>query len=217
MVLKVDIYDIEGKTSGQMSLPFGIFGEKLNKKLVSQAVRVYLANQRSAKAKVKNRGEVSGSGVKIWRQKGTGRARHGDRYAPIFIGGGVAHGPTGKENYSLKMSKVMKRKALFSVLSDKFKNKSVIIADGLEKIGPKTKSFLAFLKTPGFWEKKNRLKILLVLDKDGGNLGKAARNIEGVDVIRVETINIYQAINHEKIIFTKDSLAALEKLFIKKE
>ncbi len=101
----VDLFLISGEKAGKVTLPSEIFAAKINNQLMAQAVRVFLANQRKARAKTKTRGKVEGSGKKIWAQKGTGRARHGDRYAPIFVGGGISHGPTGKENFKLKMRK----------------------------------------------------------------------------------------------------------------
>ena len=99
------VVDVKGKSKGQINVSNEIFGINPNKIVVAQAVRVHLTNQRQATAKSKTRGEVSGSGKKIWRQKGTGRARHGDRYAPIFVGGGVAHGPRGNQNVKRNLSK----------------------------------------------------------------------------------------------------------------
>ena len=117
--MKADLYTIDGKKAGKIEVPKAVFGAKVNEILLAQYRRVFLNNQRRAKPKSKTRGEVTGSGKKIWRQKGTGRARHGDRYANIFVGGGVAHGPTGKENYSLKLTRKMRQSALSSALSQK--------------------------------------------------------------------------------------------------
>ena len=136
---KTNLLGLTGRKVGQINLPSEIFGAKINEPLMAQAVQAYLSNQRKAKAKAKHRGEVTGSRRKIWRQKGTGRARHGDRYAPIFVGGGVAHGPTGEENYSLKLTRKMRRVALISALSAKWKEQKILFVENLGTIEPKTK------------------------------------------------------------------------------
>jgi len=137
---ELPVYNLVGKlTERTVSLNPEVFGIKPNEKLVAQAVRVYLARRRNAHAKVKSRGEVRGSRRKIWAQKGTGRARHGNRYAPIFVGGGVAHGPRGNQNFNLRMPRKMKRLALFSVLSDFFQNQKILLVSGWQKLPLKTR------------------------------------------------------------------------------
>ncbi len=143
---KVDLYTINGTKSGQIDLPKEIFAAKINEPLMTQAVRVYLSNQRQALARAQTRSEVNRTKAKWFRQKGTGRARHGARSAPIFVGGGKAHGPTGEQNYCLKMSKAMKKKALFSALTAKLKDKEIIIVKGMEKVEPKTKKMSEILQ-----------------------------------------------------------------------
>src|SRR6266404_5428662 len=122
--VSVAVVGIDGKVSGKVSLPGEMFGEKVNKALLAQAVRVYLANQRQGNASTKTRGEVDGSTAKIYRQKGTGRARHGSKRAPIFVKGGIVFGPKPRD-FSLSLPQKMKRKALFSALSAKVKDKEV--------------------------------------------------------------------------------------------
>ena len=155
---KVDIYTLSGTKSGQMELPKEIFAAKINEPLMAQAVRVYLSNQRKAQAKVKSRGEIAKTTAKWFRQKGTGRARHGARSAPIFVGGGVAHGPTGEQNYQLKMPKKMKKQALFSALTSKFKTNEVLVIKDLAKIEPKTKKMKTILEKLA---KDNKATIIL--------------------------------------------------------
>ncbi len=135
------VYPLNGRAA-TTSIDFEplVFGIKPNELLVAQAVRVYLARRRQAHPKVKSRGEVKGSTRKIWAQKGTGRARHGDRYAPIFVGGGRAHGPRGEENWQLKMPKKMRQLALFSVLSDYYRRGSILAVDGWQKLPLKTRA-----------------------------------------------------------------------------
>lgn len=212
----VSIYSLLGKKVGQITLPPKIFAAKVNNQLMAQAVRVYLSNQRKAGAKTKTRAEVSGSGRKIWRQKGTGRARHGDQYAPIFVGGGVAHGPTGVQNFRLRMSKQMKKRALFSALTSKFKDGEIIVVKGLQKIKPKTKEMEKIMKNLKLKMKndKVKLKILVVLSEVVENVIRAARNIEGVKLVQANMLNTYDVLNGGKLIFMKESIDKLKEIWI---
>lgn len=208
---KIDVYNTKSEKSGKITLPKEIFAAPVNEQLMAQAVRVYLANQRKARAKTKTRGEIKGSTRKIYRQKGTGRARHGDRYAPIFVGGGIAHGPRGVENWQLKMSKKMRRQALFSALTSKLKEKQVTVVEGLEKIKPKTKEMAKVLDnlTDG-------KKVLLVLPEVLENIIRAARNIKGVELAQAKQLNPYQVLNGGQLIFLKPSVKVLKETFLKK-
>ena len=216
---KVDLYTVTGRKSGQLDLPKEIFGVSINEQLMTQAARVYLSNQRRAKAKTKTRAEVSGSRRKIWRQKGTGRARHGDKYAPIFVGGGRAHGPTGEENYKLKMSKVMKKKALFSALTSKLKDKEVIAIKGLAKIGPKTKEMAkVMVNLPlGDQPKAEKKKILLILPEILENVIRASRNLAGIELAQANQLNTYQVLKHNQLVFMEESIDKLKETFLGKK
>jgi len=211
---RADLYTVAGRKSGQLSLPKEIFGAPINEQLMAQAVRVYLSNQRKAKAKTKTRAEIRGSRRKIWRQKGTGRARHGDRYAPIFVGGGRAHGPTGKENYKLKMSKAMKKKALFSALTSKLKEKEVIAIKGLAKIEPKAKAMAKVITSLPLKDKK---KVLLVLPSILDNVIRAGRNLAGVDLAQANQLNTYQVLNHDQLVLMEESIEKLKETFLGKK
>lgn len=211
---KADLYTTSGRKSGQISLPKEIFGAPINEQLIAQAIRVYLSNQRKARAKTKTRGEVKGSRRKIWRQKGTGRARHGDLYAPIFVGGGRAHGLTGEENYKLKMSKAMKRKALFSALTSKLKEKEVIVIKGLTRIEPKTKEMAKTIVSLPIKEKK---KVLLILPSILENVIRAGRNLAGLDLIQANQLNAYQILNHDQLVLMEESVEKLKETFGKKQ
>lgn len=207
----IDVYNTKAEKSGKITLPKEIFSAPVNEKLLVQAVRVYLSNQRKARAKTKTRGEIRGSTRKIYRQKGTGRARHGDRYAPIFVGGGITHGPKGLENWQLKMPKKMRRQALFSALTSKLKEKQVTVIEGLEKIKPKTKEMAKVLDnlTDG-------KKVLLVLPEVLENVIRAARNIKGVELAQAKQLNPYQVLNGGQLIFLKPSVKVLKETFLKK-
>ncbi len=214
--LTVDVYGITGKVVSKFSLPKEIFGAKVNDKLMAQAVRVYLANQRSGTASTKTRGEVHGTTKKAWRQKGTGRARHGSRKAPIFVHGGVAHGPR-PHDFSLKMPQKMRKAALFSALTFKNQSGEIKIISGLEKIEPKTK-FMADVvkKLDAVSKKKNILLITPDREKNGfENLYRASRNIEGLRILKADLINTYEILNTKAIFLMKDAVDAIEKHFVK--
>ncbi len=206
--LHADVYDLTGKIVESLALPGKIFGVKSNPQLVAQAARVYLANQRAGSASTKTRGEVDGSTRKIYRQKGTGRARHGGVRAPIFVHGGIAHGPKPRD-FSLDMPKKMKKIALFTVLSDKARRGKVKVFDGLEKIAPKTKEMAALLEKVQDMKKKN--KVLLVLDVKHANVVRAVRNIEGVTYDYARQLHAYEVLNHDAIFFMKSALNEMEK------
>ena len=211
---KTDLLDINGKKVGTINLPREIFAAEVNPPLMAQAVRVYLANQRKAHPKTKTRAEVNRTKAKWYRQKGTGRARHGSKAAPIFVGGGVAHGPTGEQNYQLKMPKKMKKAALFSALTSKFKEKEILVVRGLEKIEPKTKKMAEFLTKSKIQSTKS--KILLVLPKMLENIILAGRNLENFEISYSADLNTYQVLASDKLIFLPESVDKLKEVFLKK-
>lgn len=199
------VYDTTGKKISTQKLPVELFAVKVNSKLISQYIRVYLSRQRQGTKKTKSRGEIAISTAKIWRQKGTGRARHGARSAPIFVGGGVAHGPTGQENYQLTISKRMRRLALLGALT--IKSETISIITGLEKIKPKTKIVQNLIN-----QISSSAKTLLILDQPNSSLIKAASNIETITVTQAKRLNAYEVLNHHHLIFTKESLKQLSDL-----
>jgi large subunit ribosomal protein L4 len=194
-----------------MTLPKEIFGVKVNESLMAQAVRVYLSNQRKAQAKTKSRSEVRGSRRKIWRQKGTGRARHGDRFAPIFVGGGRAHGPTGEQNYKLKMSKKMKKQALFSALTSQLKAGNVLVVKGLAKTEPKAKPMAALLH-----KLCDDKKSTLVLPSAIKNVIRATNNLEKTRLAQASLLNAYEVLNGGKLVLMAESIEVLKSTFLKK-
>jgi len=197
------IYNIEGKEEKTVQLPKEIFSVSANPKLLAQAVRVFLVNQRQGNVSVKTRGEVIGSTRKIYRQKGTGKARHGAIKAPIFVGGGVAHGPKQK-NYNLKFNKKEKKLALFAALSIKLKEKKVFgLDDKALTIKPKTKIFVNFLEHLKLLDKNN----LIVLPKmEKNNLILAMRNIPGVSFVDVRSLNPYLVLKSNNLVFVEKAL-----------
>lgn len=205
--LSVSVVGTDGKTSGSLTLSAELFGAKVNKDLLAQSVRVYLANQREGGARSKTRGMVEGSTRKIYRQKGTGKARHGSIRAPIFVGGGVVFGPVPRD-YHLKMTKQMKRGALVSALSSR--KSDVIVVDGLESLEAKTKSVAQSLVSAGATG-----KVLLVVAAGSTGLIRAARNIKGIDIIGAKDLHPYAVITHKKIVFTKSAMEESKVHFTK--
>jgi len=211
--LTVPVYNIDGEEKRTLALPKEAFSIVVKPQLLAQAVRVYRFNQRQGTASTKTRGEVVGSTRKIYRQKGTGRARHGDIKAPIFRGGGIVGGPKPKD-YSLDINKKQKRKAFFGALTLKLKEKSIFgIADSALKIEPKTKLVANFLKTLKLTGKK----ITFVLPKmEKNNFILATGNLSEVDLIDCQSLNTYQILNNTKLIFFESALEVFKSHFLKK-
>ena len=210
--LSVPVFNIKGEKIASLNLPKEIFDTKINAPLIAQYIRVYLANQRQGTASTKTRGEVSGSTRKIYRQKGTGRARHGSIKAPIFIGGGIVGGPRPRD-YSLRINKKQKLQALFSALTQKNKKNNIIaLSDEFTEIKPKTKIFADFLQKLNLYGKK----ILLVLPRiESKNIILAARNIANLKMIGATVINPYEILRNNKILITEEAVKVIKKHFIK--
>lgn len=203
----IDVMDSNGKVVEQITLPGEIFAAKVNPTLMTQAVRVYLANQRRGTVSTKTRGEVEGSTRKIYRQKGTGRARHGGIRAPIFVGGGLVFGPKPRD-YSMSMPQKMRRLALYSALTSKLQGKSLTVMSGLDALEPKTKVLYKAL-TPVMNGKKP--SVLLVVPTENTSVRKAVRNIEGVSYLPVNQLNTYEILSAKQIIIMKDAINGFTK------
>lgn len=210
--IEANLYSISGRVVGKRVLPKEIFGAKVNKVLLAQAVRVYLANNRGNLASTKTRGEVRGGGAKPWKQKGTGRARAGSIRSPIWRGGGVVFGPRPK-NVKIELPKKMRRAALLAALSDKASGKNIIIVSGLEKIEAKTKAVDKVLKSIG----ESAKKAILVLPENLENLERAARNLKDLTLLNVENLNTYEIMRHKNLIFLEKTIGKIEEVFGKKE
>lgn len=197
----IDVYSPKGKVIGSVSLSKEIFATKASPRLLAQAVRAYLANKRVGTASTKTRGEVEGSTRKIYRQKHTGRARHGARRAPIFVGGGIVFGPKPRD-FHLSLPQKMKKRATLAALTTKFREKKVKVIDGLEKLEPKTKILSQAI---------NNLQIsgnvLLVLpSKNSNKIKMGTRNIKKLTTLPVNLLNSYDVLKNKTIVFTKQSL-----------
>lgn len=203
--LSTEIYDIKGTKTGTLTLPEQYFAANINKQLIAQAVRVYLANQREGSASAKTRGQVEGSSRKIFKQKGTGNARHGNIRAPIFVGGGKALGPV-PHSFRLEMPKKMKTRAVASALTHQYNEGSIKIVENMHKLELKTKAFVQLLSKLDISG-----KTLVLLAKDELVIRRAIRNISHVDILPVSDVNTYAVMHHKHILFTKEAVAELSK------
>lgn len=187
------------------TLPKSVFDVKVAPELLAQAVRVYLANQRKASAKTKTRGLVNKTTAKMFKQKGTGNARHGSYSAPIFVGGGVAFGPTGTQNYARKMSKPMGRLALLGAFSARNKDKTVFVIDKATEATGKTSEAAKLWKEMGL---KTALVLTTVAQKAAG---RAWKNIEGVTISQIGRVSTYDILSKPNLIITTEALDELAK------
>ncbi|MEK7124484.1 MAG: 50S ribosomal protein L4 [Patescibacteria group bacterium] len=208
--MKVDIYNQKGEVAGTTVLPKEVFDVVMNADLVHQVFVSQTANQRQASAHTKTRGEVRGGGRKPWRQKGTGRARHGSTRSPIWVGGGVSGGPRNEKNYTKEIPKKMRKKALSMVLSEKAKSNLLIVLDKLEAEKPNTKAMAKIMaKMPS--AKNSRL----VLHNNSKNVYLSLRNIAKTGVLETRNLNIVDLLNYKYLLVSKDGIKDLEKTFVK--
>ena len=169
------------------------------------AVQVYQSNMRQATAKVLTRSEVRGGGKKPWRQKGTGRARAGSNRSPLWRHGGIVFGPTGTQNYKLSQNKKAHALAVKSALTLKAQNKDIIVVDALNFEAPSTKAAVDFLA-----KANAKAKTLIVIADDNDNLVASARNIPGVIVVKTNNLSVYDVLNTNSLVFTKEAIKAVE-------
>ena len=203
----VSVYNMEGKEVGTIELNDSVFGVEVNEHLVHMAVVQQLANNRQGTQKAKTRSEVSGGGRKPWRQKGTGHARQGSTRAPQWTGGGVVFAPVPRD-YSFKLNKKEKRAALKSVLSDKVQTNNLIVVDELKFDEIKTKKFVAVLNNLNVTK-----KALVVLNDNDANVVLSARNIPTVKTSLINTINVYDILNANTLVVTKDAVKTIEEVY----
>lgn len=201
---KVPVFSLAGTKSGNLSLPKQLFGAKVNQALLSQALRVYMTNQKTHFAHTKTRSEVKGSTRKIWPQKGTGRARHGARTAPIFIGGGIALGPKFRK-VVLDLPDKMKKAALVSALSEKFTGNEVVGLIGLEKATGKTKQASLLIKGLA------KQSVLILTGTRLANVAQAVRNLPKVNLLTAGELNAFEVIKHQTLMITREAVEKLEE------
>jgi large subunit ribosomal protein L4 len=205
--MEAKIYNQKGKEAGVIALPEKVFAAKWRSDLVHQVVESMRSNKRAGTADTKGRGEVRGGGKKPWKQKGTGRARHGSTRSPIWVGGGVTHGPLAEKNYKRTISKSMRAQALFSVLSKKFKDGEIVFVDSLAMSSIKTADGLAtvnnLIKAGGFKiteRKQKTAKILTALFARDEKAEKSLRNISTLDIVFLKNLNPLEVLNHRYLV-----------------
>jgi large subunit ribosomal protein L4 len=193
--LETQIYSMDGKSVGEATLPAGIFGVAWNADLVKQVSDSLMSSIRKNIAHTKSRADVSGGGKKPWQQKGTGRARHGSTRSPIWVGGGVAHGPRNDKNFEKKVSKKMKAKALYTILSRKLHDGEILFVDSVSLKAPKTKEAIASMKTlanvEGFnylFSKKKNATVIALAEKNK-NVEKAFGNLGNIEVLEARNLH----------------------------
>jgi large subunit ribosomal protein L4 len=203
--MEATIYNQKGAEAGKIKLPETIFGLPWKEALVHQVATSMMSNKRTPIAHTKTRGEVSGSGIKPWRQKGTGRSRHGSRRSPIWVGGGVSGGPRNDKNFSRKINKKMKMKALFTVLSHKFKDGEVIFLDSISFKAPKTKdaknviSSLAKIKEfKGIGRRNNAA--FVAFEKKDENVLKSFNNFGNLEIGLTKDLNVVDLLQYKYLV-----------------
>jgi len=205
---KVDVKDVAGKTVGSIELDDAVFAEEVNEHLLWEVVKWQRAKARSGTAMTKTRGEVRGSKIKPWRQKGTGRARSGDRSSPIWVGGGQTFGPRPRD-YEYSMPRKARRKALRSALSLRAREQKIIVLDQFPAQGGKTKSVTGALKALGAPQPTS--KVLIVEAADNAELVRGTRNLRATKWLAPEGLNVYDVLNHETLILTRGALERVQE------
>ena len=207
--MKIEKLSIDGNKKS-LEVTDKIFGNKINKKLISEILYKNIANFKGRKAKTKQKNEIIGSTSKIYAQKGTGNARHASRKAPIFVGGGVAHGPKGESSYKIrKLNKKEKKIGLASLISEKNNLKNLIVFEDFDKSILKTKEMYLLLK------KFNATNSILILDKTSiEKIGRSLKNIPNVKFSDISNLVLYDLVKYKKVIFTETSIKELEKKYL---
>jgi large subunit ribosomal protein L4 len=207
----VKVRNLKNKEVGEVTLSDAVFGVELNESLIHAAVRNFQANGRQGTSATKTRGNVSGSGRKLWKQKGTGRARIASLRSPLWKGGGNVHGPQPRD-WSYQMPKKMRRGALRSALSERLREGNLIVIDEFGLSSPKTKDFLGAIGTLGLIDDKKRAKTLIIDSLDNANLILSSRNVQKTKVTNSFGLNIYDIIYHDKLVISKSAIEELNDL-----
>ena len=202
----VGLFNKEGNQVGDIQLNDKVFAVEVNSDAMHQVVVALLANKRQGTQSAKTRAEVRGGGIKPWRQKGTGRARQGSIRAPQWIKGGVVFAPKPRD-YRMSIPKTMRKVAMLSALTSKVQNNEMVVLEDLTLAAPKTKEVVNMLSA------FNAKKTLIVTAEANENVYKSARNIEGVSVLPVNNINVYDLLNNTKVIITKDAVSKIEEVY----
>lgn len=205
---QVSLYNEQGDRVGDVALSDTIFGVKLNAGVVHEAVVAARANARHPIAHTKTRGNVRGGGKKPWKQKGTGRARQGSIRAPQWVGGGIVFGPTRERNFSVKINKKTKRKALFMVLSDKVADQKFLVLDRVTTDPAKTKIMASLMKKLPVQE-----SVLLVSPGSNPSLVRMVRNLPSLHAVNVQSLNLLDVLSARTVVFLKDAVPLFETLY----
>ncbi len=201
----IEVKNLNNEVVGSLDLSDEVFGVPLNEALIYDALKNYQANQRQGTSSTKTRGNVSGSGKKLWRQKGTGRARIASLRSPLWKGGGNVHGPQPRD-WSYELPKKMKRGALRSALSERLREGNLLVVEDLSLSDHKTKNFVAAAKALGLDK-----RALFVDAKAAGNFARASRNVPGITLAADTNVNIYDVLYHEKIVLTREAVNVLQE------
>jgi len=231
---KVKVFNQQGKEVGEQDLNPSIFSVEVKPAVVQQAVVALTANARQVLASTKDKSEVRGGGKKPWKQKGTGRARHGSIRSPLWRGGGITFGPTTERNFSLKINKKVKKKALFMCLTDKVVNQKLVLLDNLDLAEVKTKKFFEILQNLQLRDKKEKKEagkskeksdkkkskkvksVLVVTPQKEDKVIKSARNIDRVKIVSASSLNILDVLKHQCVLMPVGALNKIEETFLKK-
>lgn len=224
---KATVYNVKGEKVKDLELDSEIFGLEINPEVVSQAVIAQQANARDVLAHAKDRSEVAGGGKKPWRQKGTGRARHGSIRSPLWKGGGITFGPSRDRNFSQKINRKAKKKALLMTLTDKAVNEKIVLLDNFNLEEAKTKNVYDVLKNVKLRTAKKLKKdkdekstssesrILVVLPKQDEKIVRATRNIAKADTITADSLNVVDVLKATYLLMPVDSVDVIKKTFVK--
>lgn len=215
--MKVKVYTQEGKETGTVDLPDSVFGVPMNKDLLHQVVRIMQLRRRRMTAHTKDRSEVRGGGKKPWRQKHTGRARHGSIRSPIWKGGGVVFGPRKEKTFNTKIPDKMRKKALAVALAAKVRDKEVIVLDDLKITQPKTKEAAKIVSVISkeilkVEKKQKQPTMLFALPEKDAVFARASRNIPNVFLMRAQDLNVVDVLARKELVLPKKSIAVIEKL-----
>lgn len=207
----VKVYEFNGDRAGEMELSDSVFNTPAHMAAIHSVVVAHLANCRQGTHNAKNRGDVSGGGRKPWRQKGTGRARQGSTRSPVWVHGGVAHGPHPRD-YHQKVNKKVRQLALRSVLSEKVRDELMAVVKGFELIEkPSTKAVRALFDAIGV----GKTLVIYHTNRNGANIVRSVRNLPGARCINVASINVYDILNAKNLIVTPEVVAKIEEVYSK--
>lgn len=210
--MKTKVYNLEGKEAGDIELSDVVFNVAIKPAVVHEVFNAEMGNQREPWADTKTRGEVRGGGKKPWRQKGTGRARHGSIRSPIWKGGGVTFGPLSTRNYKSKINKKIRRLALRMCLTDKLQGGSLIVAENFSFAEPKTKIFSGFLKKLSTGKKS----FLVLTGADEKNVYRMTKNIQKIKTMRAIDANVMEILSKQALVMSKEAVQEIEKNLSKK-